>query len=353
MWGVNVQSLSGTPANFQVLTALIGPGGKLMGLKLAEGGHLTHGHFTEKKKISATSLYFEAQHYRVHPDTGLIDYDALEAQALEFKPNIIIAGASAYARDFDYARFRAIVDKVEGCKLMVDMAHYSGLIASELMAQPFEFADVVTTTTHKSLRGPRHAMIFFKKQYASEINFAVFPQLQGGPHNSSMAALAVQLKEVATDEFKEYSRQVVKNAKHVAQYLMSKGEKIITDGTDCHLVMWDLRPHGLTGSKVEKAMDKVGITINKNSIVGDKSAATPGGLRVGTPAMTTRGCNEAEFEKICDFSLRVIAISKRVQETCGSKKLADFLPALDNDEEIPALRQEVVAFAEQFSMPGV
>jgi glycine hydroxymethyltransferase len=216
VWGVNVQALSGTPANFQVFTALMGPNGKLLGLKLAEGGHLTHGHFTETKKISASALYFQAQHYRVDPATGLIDYDALEAQAQEFQPNILIAGASAYPRDFDYARFRQIADKVEGCILMADMAHYSGLIASGLMNSPFEYADVVTTTCHKSLRGPRHAMIFYKKQYGDAINFAVFPQCQGGTHNTSIGGLCAQLKEVATPEFKEYSRQVIANARHSA-----------------------------------------------------------------------------------------------------------------------------------------
>lgn len=242
----------------------------------------------------------------------MIDYDALEAQALEFKPNIIIAGASAYPRDFDYKRFREITDKIEGCILMADMAHYSGLIASELMNSPFEYADVVTTTTHKSLRGPRHAMIFYKQQYAEKINFAVFPMCQGGTHNTSIGGLTAQLKEVATPEFKEYSRQVIANARHCAEYLKSKGELLITGGTDTHMVMWDLRPHGLTGSKVEKVMDAISVTINKNSVVGDKSAATPGGLRLGTPAMTTRGCKEAEFEKICDFCLKAIEISKRI-----------------------------------------
>ena len=174
----------------------MGPGGKLLGLKLAEGGHLTHGHYTENKKISASALYFEAQHYRVDPETGLIDYDALDQQAQEFKPNILIAGASAYPRDFDYKRFREIADKVEGCYLMSDMAHYSGLIASGLMNSPFEYSDVVTTTTHKSLRGPRHAMIFYKKHLEEKINFAVFPGHQGGPHNHTISALATALKQV-------------------------------------------------------------------------------------------------------------------------------------------------------------
>jgi glycine hydroxymethyltransferase len=335
VWGVNVQALSGSPANFMVYTALLQPGGKILGLKLAEGGHLTHGHYTDQKRISASSHYFDAQHYRVDPATGLIDYDALDTQAQQYKPHILIAGASGYPRDFDYKRFREITDKVEGCYLMSDMAHYSGLIASGLMNSPFEYCDVVTTTTHKSLRGPRHAMIFYKLNLKDRIDFACFPMLQGGPHNAAMGALCVQLKEVASQEFKNYAQQVIDNARHSAKYLQEKGEKLITDGTDTHMIMWDLRPHGLTGSKVEKVMDALHITINKNSIVGDKSAATPGGIRLGTPAMTTRGCTPADFEKICDFCIKAIEITKRVQEKCGSKMMEDFVPFIALDEEVP------------------
>jgi glycine hydroxymethyltransferase len=191
-WGVNVQPLSGSPANFAVYTALLGPGGKLMGLSLAHGGHLTHGHQSDTKKVSASSLYFESKAYYVNEETGLIDYDGLEKSAEEFKPNMIIVGASGYPRDLDYKRFREICDKV-GALLMADIAHTSGLIATGLLASPFDYADIVTTTTHKSLRGPRSGMIFFRKKFEEAINFAVFPQLQGGPHNTNIAALATQL----------------------------------------------------------------------------------------------------------------------------------------------------------------
>jgi glycine hydroxymethyltransferase len=264
-----VQPLSGSPANFAVYTALLGPGGKLMGLSLTHGGHLTHGHQSETKKISASSLYFESKAYYVNEETGLIDYDALEVAALEFKPNMIVCGASAYPRDFDYKRFREICDKV-GALLMADIAHTSGFIASKLLSSPFEYVDIVTTTTHKSLRGPRHGMIFFRKRFEEAINFAVFPMLQGGPHNNNIAALAVQLKEVMSEDFRAYSKQVISNCQALGKALADKGERFITGGTDNHLLMWDLRPHDLTGSKVEKVFDKIHITTNKNSLVGDK-----------------------------------------------------------------------------------
>ena len=269
-WGVNVQPLSGSPANFAVYTALLGPGARLMGLSLAHGGHLTHGHQTDSKKISASSLYFESKPYYVNEETGLIDYDALEKSAEEFKPAMIIVGASGYPRDMDYKRFREICDKV-GALLMADIAHTSGLIASKLLSSPFEYADIVTTTTHKSLRGPRAGMIFFRKKYEEAINFAVFPMLQGGPHNTNIAGIAVQLKEVASEEFRNYSKQVISNAKALGAALAKHGEIFITGGTDNHLLMWDVRPHDLTGSKVEKILDKMHITTNKNALVGDKS----------------------------------------------------------------------------------
>lgn len=269
-WSVNVQPLSGSPANFAVYTALLKPGDRLLGLALPHGGHLTHGHQTETKKISSSSHYFDAQNYLCDVETGLIDYEALAVQALEFKPQILIVGASGYPQDFDYKRFREIADSC-GAILMCDMAHYNGLIATGLMNSPFEFCDVVTSTTHKSLRGPRAGIIFSKKQYSDAIDFAVFPMLQGGPHNVAIAALAVQLKEVMTDDFKIYSTQVVANSKALAKALMDKGEQLITGGTCTHMVMWDLRQHGITGSKVEKILDAMHITTNKNSVVGDKS----------------------------------------------------------------------------------
>lgn len=216
---------------------------------------------------------------------------------------------------------------------MCDMAHYSGLIATGLMNSPFEFCDVVTSTTHKSLRGPRAGIIFCRRQYVDQINFAVFPMLQGGPHNVAIAALAVQLAEVQTPEFLAYSKQVVANTKALGDALVAQGEKLITGGSINHLLMWDLRQHGITGSKVEKLLDVMHITTNKNSVVGDKSAVNPGGIRLGTGALTTRGMVEADMERIAGYLIKSVAITKRIQEKAG-KKLVDFVQHLDSDEEV-------------------
>ena len=342
-WGVNVQPYSGSPANFAVYTGLLEPGDRIMGLDLPSGGHLTHGFQTPTKKISASSIYFQSKPYMVN-DAGWIDYDALEKLALDFKPHLIICGASAYPRDFDYGRFREIADKVSAY-LMADIAHISGFIATKQMNNPFEYCDVVTSTTHKTLRGPRSGIIFAKKQNGliQRINEAVFPGLQGGPHNHQIAGVAVQLKEVQTQEFHQYIQNVKQNAYYLGEKLKERGFQLSTNGTDTHILLVILRNFGITGSKMERVCELARISLNKNAVPGDKSALSPNGIRIGTSCMTTRGMTKEGWEMVADWLLRCVHICLERQEKYG-KKLKFWRTDIEQDEKILDIRKEVLVY---------
>lgn len=324
----NVQPHSGSQANTGVYVALLKPCDTIMGMSLDAGGHLTHG-----AKVSFSGKWLNSVQYGVCKDTGLIDYDEVERLALENKPKLIIAGGSAYPRQIDFKRFREIADKI-GAYLMVDMAHFAGLVAGGVHPNPLEYADVVTTTTHKTLRGPRGGMILTNnEEIAKKINSAIFPGTQGGPLEHVIAAKAVCFAEDLTPQFKEYAAQVVKNAKAMGERLKKRGLDLVSGGTDTHLLLVDLRPKGLTGDVVSEAMERAHMTCNKNAIPFDpQPPRVTSGVRVGTPAGTTRGFKEKEFEQVADWMGDVI----------------DALAKGDAEKVIAETREKVIALCRQF-----
>lgn len=378
-----MKALSGSPANLYAISALLNTHDRLMGLDLPHGGHLSHGYQTPTKKISAISKYFETFPYRLDESTGLIDYDRLEELALLYRPKLIIAGTSAYSRLIDYQRMRQIADNV-GAYILSDMAHISGLVAADVIPSPFKNSDVVTTTTHKSLRGPRGAMIFFRKgvrrtdskgnqelyDLENPINFSVFPGHQGGPHNHTITALAVALKQAQSQEFKDYQKTVLANAKALADRLGKPtnsgglGYNIVSGGTDNHLVLIDLKNRGVDGARVERVLELCGVAINKNTVPGDKSAMKPGGLRMGTPAMTSRGFQPQDFTRVADIVDRAVTVTQKIDKSArehaeankrknpGSvKAFLEYLGEGQMISEILVLRKEVEDWVGTFSLP--
>lgn len=321
---VNVQPHSGAQANMAVQFAILKPGDTIMGMNLDHGGHLTHG-----SPVNFSGSYFHVVPYGVN-DEGFIDYDKVEEIALECKPKMIIAGASAYARTIDFKRFREIADKVDAV-LMVDMAHIAGLVAAGLHPSPIPYAHVTTTTTHKTLRGPRGGMILCSQEMQDKYNFnkAIFPGIQGGPLMHVIAAKAVCFKEALQPEFKEYQKQIVKNAQALCKGLQSRGIKIVSDGTDNHLMLVDLTPIGLTGKSIEKLLDAAHITANKNTIPNDpQKPFVTSGIRLGTPAATSRGLKEDDFDKVAEAIAMIIKEGESAVEPAKAiiKTLTDKYP---------------------------
>jgi glycine hydroxymethyltransferase len=292
----NVQPHAGAQANLAAYLAVMPPGSTLLGMSLAHGGHLTHGH-----KVSYSGIIFKSVQYGLSPETGLLDYDQVARLAREHRPQVLVAGASAYPRFFDYARLRTIADEV-GAKFVFDMAHIAGLVAGGVHPSPVPHADIVTTTTHKTLRGPRSGLILCKSEFAKAIDKSVFPGMQGGPLMHVIAAKAVCLKEAMTPEFRAYAKQIVVNAKALAEELLQRGYKLITGGTDNHLLLLDLREAGFSGADAETALDRAGITVNKNAVPNDpRPPAVTSGIRIGSAAVTTRGLGEGEFRTLAGW----------------------------------------------------
>ena len=326
---VNVQPYSGSPANLAVYLGLLGVGDTLLGMSLTHGGHLTHGH-----KVSASGKLFNAVHYGVR-DNGLIDYDEIAKIARDTNPKLIVSGATAYPRTIDHARIQEIAQDV-GALHLADVSHVAGLIAGGVYPNPVNYCDVVSTTTHKTLRGPRAAMIFCKSDLAKKIDKSVFPGLQGGPHINAIAGIAVALKESLSTDFKEYARRVVENAQLLAEHLIEEHHfDLLTGGTDNHLLLIDLRNKNITGALAEQALGKVGITVNKNTIPNEpRSAFDPSGLRLGTPAITTRGARPQEMKKLA------LWIAQAVENWKDNKALAK-------------IQGQVQEFASSLKLPGV
>ncbi len=325
---VNIQPHSGTSANMGVYFGFLKPGDKLMGMDLSCGGHLTHGH-----RLSYSGRDFHVVAYGVDRETERIDYDAVERQALAERPKLIICGASAYSRIIDFERFRAIADKV-GALVMADIAHIAGLVAAGLHPSPVPHCHFVTTTTHKTLRGPRAGMVMCKEQFAKDLDRAIFPGIQGGPLVHVIAAKAVALGEALSDSFREYQRQIVLNAQRLAERLTGNGFRIVSGGTDNHLLLVDVASAGLTGKLAEKSLEAAGITVNKNTIPYDTNPPlVASGVRLGTPALTTRGMKEPEMDHVGDFIAEVLRapedervhkdVHGRIRELCERFPLYD------------------------------
>ena len=359
-WGVCVQPSSGAGANLAVYNGLLNVGDTIMSMFLPDGGHLSHGwSFPEEgesagaeegvylggaRKVSIVSKIYNVVQYKTDPKTRLFDYDNISALAEKYKPKMIVTGGTAYPREIDYKAVSAIAKRI-GALYMADVAHEAGLIAAGVNKSPFDYADVVTFTTHKTLRGPRGALIIYKKEFEKQIEFSVFPGLQGGPHEHSIAAIAVCLKDAASEGFREYAAQVVKNAQYLAEKLLALGYDVVSGGTDKHLVLIDLRDKQINARNLALALNAAGIVLNKNTVPGEtKNSVNPSGIRMGTPSVTTRGMKEPQMDIIVSLFSRVTQIVKPVINL----KYSEFAAKLGEISELNAVKDEVAALCARF-----
>lgn len=348
----NVQPHSGCEANLAVYNALLEPGERIMAMYLPDGGHLSHGWSQGEKKTTLVSKIFDVEFYKVNAESKLLDYDQIEEQAKKFRPKLIISGGTAYPREIDYQRLATIAHGV-GAYYMADVAHEAGLIAGGACVSPFEVADVVTMTTHKTLRGPRGAIIVCRKELGGKIDLAVMPGLQGGPHLHTIAGIAIALEKTKSDEFKKYARQTVANARRLGEVLMAGGLEVVSGGTDKHLLLIDLRSQGVTGWHVAWALEVAGIIANRNTVpLEDASPFYPSGLRLGTPALTVRGMKEAQMEQIGGWIGEVIKVVGRREIPQNKEEriqhLHEFRKEIENMEPLLKIRAQVEKLCVEF-----
>ena len=354
-YSANVQPLSGCPANLAVYNALLNPGEKIMAMYLPEGGHLSHGWHTPDKKVTLVSKIFDIHFYHVNPKTNVFDYEQIAKLAKKIKPKLIISGGTAYSRDIKHKRLAQIAHSVNAYYL-ADVAHEAGLIAGGALSSPFPWADVMTATTHKTLRGPRGAMIISKKELAEAIDSSVFPGLQGGPHMHTIAGIAIALEKTKSAAFKKYATQTVINAKRLAENLARHGLDIVSGGTDKHLVLVDLRNQGVNGWFAAWALEQAGIVANRNTVPNDTSSPFyPSGLRLGTPAITTRGMKEPQIDKISDWIIEVLDHlgERKIPEDKEKRQsyLKDFKTEISKDNFYKKIAQEVKKLCKSFPVP--
>lgn len=354
LWHVNVQAHSGAEANLAVYNALLNPGDRIMSLFLPDGGHLSHGWHADDKKVTLVSKIFDVHFYKVDEKTRILNYERIEEQAKAIKPKMIISGGTAYPRQINHQKLGQIAKKAEAYYL-ADVSHEAGLIAGGANDSPFEYADVVTMTTHKTLRGPRGALIFCKKDLAEKIDFGVFPGLQGGPHIHTIAGIAIALDKAKSQEFEKYARQVVKNAQTLCKVFMDGGLDVVTGGTDKHLVLIDLRNKNTNGWIVAHALEVAGIIVNRNTVPFETASAFyPSGIRLGTPAVTVRGMKDSEMGIIGEWIIKVIdhVRSKKIPEETElrSKFVSDFKREILNDKVLLMLRKEVKNLCKKYPL---